>query len=261
MLKTLCDEAARLLDSGYYDTSTTRICNVSSLYSSILSHKQNAIITEIKRASPSLGWIRPDIDVNSVISSMEKGGAAGISIITMPNYFHGDLTYLSQASSLTKLPILMKDFIISKKQIEAGWRLGADAILLIYKIFNNKYSEISLDDAIKNVHSLGMEVLLEVHGREELQDALNYDVKLIGINSRDLSTMQTNIDSLKQTINGINYKDKVLIAESGINNPKQLKELVKLGFRAFLIGTAIMKSQNIEETVRLFVGEEDECQS
>jgi len=255
MLNRLCIEAARLVKSGYYDVDLTRRRAVYSLRLSILNRKNNAIIAEIKRASPTAGWLRRDLDIRSVVASIERGGAAGLSIITMPSYFYGDLNFLMQASSYTKLPILMKDFVVSSSQIDAGWRLGADAVLLIMRVFKNKYSELSIEEAINRIHALGMEVLLEVHTREELLEAIDMDVDMIGVNSRNLDTMKTNISNFLQTIEGLEISKKVLIAESGIEDAHQIYGLKERGFRAFLIGTSIMKSPNIEQAVKKFVGD------
>ncbi len=254
MLKKLSMEACRLIEADYYSVDLPRMRSVTSLRLSILNRKNNAIIAEIKRASPTAGWLRKDIEVGSIITSIEKGGAAGVSVITMPSYFYGDLDFLRQAGSSTSLPILMKDFIVSTKQIDAGWRLGADAVLLIMKIFKNKYSEMEIEEVVKHTHALGMEVLLEVHNREELLEALDLDVEMIGVNSRDLVSMKTNIDNFLQTIEGVDIGKKILIAESGIEHPRQISDLKKKGFKAFLIGTAIMKSENVEEAVKNFVG-------
>jgi indole-3-glycerol phosphate synthase len=253
MLRELSIEAARLVDAGYYNVDPCRKRAPNSLRLSILNRSNNAIIAEIKRASPTAGWLRREIEVGSIVASIERGGAAGLSVITMPRYFYGDLEFLSQASSSSCLPILMKDFIVSKRQIDAGWRLGADAVLLIMKIFRNGYSEVSLEGAVRHAHALGMEVLLEVHGREELLEALDIDVEMIGVNSRDLVSMKTSVDNLLRTIDGVDVGEKVLIAESGIEHPRQILELRKKGFEAFLIGTAIMRSENVEEAVKSFV--------
>lgn len=255
ILSELSIEAKRLVRAGYYNVDFDRKRAVRSLRSSILSRDNKAIIAEIKRASPSSGWLRKDLDIKSIIASIERGGAAGISILTMPRYFHGDLKFLSEASTITKLPLLMKDFIVSSNQIEAGWRSGADAILLILKIFKKRYSELSIEEAIRKIHSLGMEVLLEVHTREELLEASALDVDLIGVNSRNLETMNVETDNFIHSITNIDVNNKVLVAESGINSPEQISMLKKLGYKAFLIGTAIMNSNDIEQAVKSFVGD------
>lgn len=254
-LSELCIEATRLVDAGYYNVDIDRKRVVQSLRSSILSKDNNAIIAEIKRASPSSGWLRKDLDIKSTILSIERGGAAGISILTMPRYFRGDLKFLVEASTITKLPLLMKDFIVSTKQIDAGWRAGADAILLILKIFERGYSELRVEEAIRRIHSLGMEVLLEVHSRDELLEALTLNVDLIGVNSRNLVTMNVETNNFIHSIINTDVNNKVLVAESGISSPEQISMLKKLGYKAFLVGTAIMKSNDVEQAVKSFAGD------
>ncbi|MEM3041611.1 MAG: indole-3-glycerol-phosphate synthase, partial [Nitrososphaerota archaeon] len=117
------------------------------------------------------------------------------------------------------------------------------------------YSELSIEEAIQKIHSLGMEVLLEVHTREELLEASALDVDLIGVNSRNLETMNVETDNFIHSIANIDVNNRVLVAESGINSPEQISMLKKLGYKAFLIGTAIMKSNDVEQAVKSFVGD------
>lgn len=253
MLRDICGRAGLRVKKGYYDVEFNLDRGTASLKERILSSKRNAIIAEVKKASPSLGAIRKD-DEATVAKSMERGGAVAISVITDPDYFGGSLESLIKVRESVKVPVLMKDFVVNPKQIVAAKQAGADAVLLIYDVFKRGYSRFKLDGAIDLAHSLGLEVLLEAYEKECLYEALTTDADLIGINSRNLDSMEVNVKRLIDVISGLKNKDKVFVAESGIETREQVDMLKEYGFDAFLVGTSIMKAKDVEAKVRELVG-------
>ena len=147
----------------------------------------------------------------------------------------------------------MKDIILSPIQIFAASKLGANAILLIQAIFDRGYSEKSLNEMIEGAHQLGLEVLLETHTEEEFRLAIETNADLIGINNRNLGTLKIDLNTTKEILKNNNSYGKVIVSESGIKNPKDLRFLRECGAKAFLIGSSIMLTENIEEKVREFV--------
>ena len=224
-----------------------------SLKKAILDCKSNPIIAEIKAASPSAGVIRTNVDPAAIAKSMERGGATALSVLTEPKQFSGSLEALTQARKAVKLPILMKDIILSPIQIQAATKLGANAVLLIKALFDRGYSDKTLEEMIAGAHMLGLEVLLETHTLSEFVSALQTDADLIGINNRNLATLKVDLNVTKTILQSINPKNKVVVSESGINTAADVHFLRESGASAFLIGSAIMLSDNIEEKVREFV--------
>ena len=211
------------------------------------------MITEIKAASPSLGTIRTQVNPKEIAQAMEKGGAVGISVLTEPKHFHGSLSTLIQAREATKLPILMKDIILVADQIEVAAQIGANAVLLIQALFDKGCSEMSVDKTIAFAHSKGLEVLLETHTEEEFRFAVETEADLIGINNRNLGTLKIDLNTTKEILKRNDKRGKVIISESGIKTPADLQFLRGCGASAFLIGSAIMLTENIEEKVKEFV--------
>lgn len=195
-----------------------------------------AIIAEYKRASPSLGDINLEVTVEQAVQAYKKNGATGLSILTEPIKFKGDIDFIRRAKAVTSLPILRKDFITTKEQVIETKTAGADAILLIAHILSNQ----QLADFIQQAHDLDLTTLLEVHNLTELERALKLDSDLIGVNSRNLETLEINLTLFDQLIQ--HTPDHVIaIAESGITNEQQLQHVRELGFAGALIGTYFMK--------------------
>ena len=252
-LDVLARVAQITIDSEYYENLKPAESVRFSLKKAILDCKVNPVITEIKSASPSAGIIRKDINPSAIAKAMEKGGATALSVLTEPKQFGGSLDALTQARKAVKLPILMKDIILNPIQIQAASKLGANAILLIEALFDRGYSERSLAEMINGAHLNGLEVLLETHTLSEFCSALKTDADLIGINNRDLATLKVNLNQTKTILSSINPKNKVIVSESGIKTPTDIRVLRESGACAFLIGSAIMSSDNVEEKVREFV--------
>lgn len=203
------------------------------------STKNNAIIGEIKYSSPTEGKIT-DRSLLNLTTEMQEVDA--ISVLTEKNYFNGSIEYLDKIKNLINVPILRKDFIYNKKQLYQTKKHKADAILLITSILDNK-----LDEFVKISQNIGLEPLVEIKNQEELKKALKTSAKIIGINNRDLDTLEINLSKTKKLAPRI-PKDKIIISESGIRNKKDIKEL-KSYCNAFLVGTALMKSNNLTKKV------------
>jgi indole-3-glycerol phosphate synthase len=252
-LDLLAQAAQLTIESEYYEKAIhAGDCQVS-LKKAILNSKVNPVITEIKSASPSAGVIRVNVDPAMIAQSMEKGGATALSVLTEPTQFKGSLEALSQARKAVNLPILMKDIILNPIQICAASKLGANAILLIQAIFDRGYGEKNLNEMIVGAHVLGLEVLLETHTEEEFRVAVKTDADLIGINNRNLGTLKIDLNTTKEILKNNNPCGKLVVSESGIKTTADLQFLRGCGASAFLIGSTIMLTENIEEKVKEFV--------
>ena len=252
-LDTLAQSAKATIDSGYYEALTEVATPRISLKKAILEAKNAPVITEIKAASPSAGTIRENIDVRGIAESMEKGGAVGISVLTEPKHFNGSLRSLVEARRTVKLPILMKDIILCRFQLEAASKLGANAALLIVALFDRGYCEYTLNAMIATAHSKGLEVLLETHTAEEFRVAVGTHADLVGINNRDLATLKVDLNVTKKILEQNSAEDKIIVSESGVSTPVDLRFLRLYGAQAFLVGSAVMLAGNVEEKVKELV--------
>ncbi len=252
-LDTLAMDATRTIDGGYYQISERAKQPKISLKKAILESTANPLITEIKAASPSLGTIRNQVNPKEVAKAMEKGGAVGISVLTEPIHFNGSLSTLVQARESVKLPLLMKDIILVADQIEVAAQIGADAILLIQALFDKGCCEMSVDKTIAFAHAKGLEVLLETHKEEEFRSAVETNADLVGINNRNLGTLKIDLNTTKDILKRNSSRGKVVVSESGIKTAADLRFLRSCGAKAFLIGSSIMLTENIEQKVREFV--------
>jgi indole-3-glycerol phosphate synthase len=177
--------------------------------------------------------------VSEVVSGYDRAGAAGISVLTDGKYFGGSLEDLLLARASTDLPLLRKEFIVDPYQILEAKAYGADAILLIAAVL----SENELALLSEKAHTLGLEVLLEVHNGEELEQSLQAGADLIGVNNRNLKTFQVSLETSRELVSRI--PDTVgKVSESGLGNPDELRELKALGFHGFLMGESFMKEED-----------------
>jgi indole-3-glycerol phosphate synthase len=212
------------------------------------------IIAEFKRRSPSAGTIRSDLSATDVATCYERGGACAISVLTDEQYFGGSILDLVAIRESTTVPLLRKDFIINEIQIYEAAVAGADAVLLIAAALD--------DDALARLRAtaedeLGLDAVVEVHTSGELRRAVSTGSRLIGVNNRDLRTFQTSLDTSERLIAEA-PRDRIMISESGLQNPKSLRHLRALGFRGFLIGEALMRASDPEGALRDFIaGAED----
>ncbi len=252
-LDILARDAQKTLSEGYYEISAPGSFPDVSLKEAIVKSQDNAIITEIKAASPSKGIIKNNFEPNEIARAMEKGGAIGISVLTEPKHFSGSLNYLMKVRKAVELPILMKDIIIDPLQIETASKIGANVVLLIEALFKRKYFENSLEEMISRAHEKNLEVLLETHSETEFQSAIETDADLIGINNRDLRTLKIDLGVTERILRKCLTREKVVVSESGVITTHDLFFLRNCGAQAFLIGSVVMMANNIEKKVKEFV--------
>jgi indole-3-glycerol phosphate synthase len=196
-----------------------------------------AIISELKKASPSKGVIRANLQIATIAKQFEDAGAAALSVLTEERYFQGSLANLIEASAATNLPCLRKDFIVDKFQVLEARANRADAILLIVAALGD--SELS--GLYAEARSLGLDVLCEVHDEAELDRALVAGFDIVGVNSRDLRTFKIDMD-VPQRLSAKIPRNILRVAESGIHTGEDINRLRAAGFQAFLVGESLMRA-------------------
>ncbi len=209
---------------------------------------QAAVIAEIKKASPSKGVMREHFVPSDIASSYEKGGAACLSILTDRDFFQGSAEYLMQARQATSLPVIRKDFIVDPYQVYEARAMHADCILLIVSAL----TDAKMGELLGLAHELKMDVLMEVHDREEMQRAIASGARLIGVNNRNLRTFDV---SLQVTLDMLDMlpDDRILVTESGIHVAADVKLMRDNQVNAFLVGEAFMRAdQPGEKLAELF---------
>jgi len=212
-----------------------------------LASSASGIIAEFKRRSPSKGWIQEEACPEEIVPSYAAAGASALSILTDEKFFGGSLKDIRTARPLVEIPILRKDFIIDEYQLYQAKIVGADAVLLIAAALElEKCNELA-----EKAHSLGLEVLLEIHNTEELS-YINKKIDMIGVNNRNLGTFFTDVENSFRLAEQL-PQDSVLVSESGISNPEIVKRLRTAGFRGFLIGETLMKTEHPGETLQNFL--------
>jgi len=194
-----------------------------------------AVISEIKKASPSKGVMRENFIPADIAKSYEKGGACCLSVLTDVDFFQGSDEYLKQARAACDLPVLRKEFIIDPYQVYEARAMAADCILLIVACLTDQ----QLQSLTSLATELNLDVLVEVHDEEELKRALKLDLELIGINNRNLRTFETSLDTTLTLLKTI-PKDKIIVTESGIHKPDDVALMLKNEVNAFLVGEAFM---------------------
>lgn len=208
-----------------------------------------AIIAEIKKASPSKGVIRPDFHPAAIARSYEAHGAACLSVLTDCDFFQGCERYLEEARAATRLPVIRKDFIVDPYQVAEARAIGADCILLIVAALNDqdlkRLSTLAAD--------LGMDVLVEVHDRPELERALALDVPLVGINNRNLRTFEVSLNNTLELLDLI-PDDRTVVTESGILAPEDVALMRSHEVHAFLVGESFMRAENPGEKLAELFG-------
>lgn len=208
------------------------------------------LIAEVKKASPSKGLIRPDFHPVEIALAYERGGADCISVLTDVSYFQGSGEYLQAIHQAVNIPLLRKDFIIDERQIAEARLLGADAILLIASIL----SQEQIRQYLSFAKSIGLDVLIEVHDRTELEQVLEFpQATLVGINNRNLKTFETSLSTTLDLMKLI--PDSVtLISESGIDGPERLGSLIEAGVQGILVGEHLMRKDDVEAAVYELMG-------
>ena len=251
ILKKLVNNSQIAIDDGVYDVDVNLQKSDQDFKQIIASNTHATLLTEVKFASPSLGKIRTIGDPAVIAKQMIAGGSKALSILTQPHLFNGSPEYFIKVRQAVDVPLLMKDIMIDKIQIDTAKKIGADYMLVIQSLFDQKFLT-DIDEFIGYGHKQGLNILLEVHTREEFQNALKTEADIIGINNRNLDTLEIDLKTTESVLSG--YGDsRLILSESGINTPEDIQYLKKSGANAFLIGSSIMKSDNIEEQVRKLV--------
>ena len=229
------EEAKRIVPLESFDIRV----NSHRFRNALLRDRIN-IIAEFKRRSPSKGVIRADADLNEIVKSYDAGGASAISVLTEEDYFSGSLDDLRVVKKSVDLPVLRKDFIIDEYQVYESAAAGADAVLLIIAALDDD-TLLRLRRLIED--ELGMDALIEVHTREEMQRAIRCGANVIGVNNRNLHTFEVSLET-SLSLAAEAPAGTVLISESGLNNSTDLARLRDAGYRGFLIGESLMRSEN-----------------
>jgi indole-3-glycerol phosphate synthase len=208
-----------------------------------------AVIAELKRASPSKGLLRDDYRPVSIAKAYAAAGAAAISVLTEEEFFLGSLEHLEDVSRAVSIPVLRKDFILDPFQILEARAAGADAILLIVAAL----SDAELNDLAKEAFRMHLDVLCEVHDREDVRRAADLGCEMIGVNSRDLKSMAVRPETHRDIFPYL-PATRLAVAESGIRTPEDIERLTAVGYDAFLVGEAFMRQPDPAASLALMIG-------
>ncbi len=251
ILEKLVKNSQAAITDGVYDIPEECEKSQIDLLSSIKANQHASLITEVKFSSPSLGKIRTKSDPVHIAKSMIAGGTKALSVLTQPHFFEGSPDYFMQIRKQVEIPMLMKDIVIDKSQIDAGQKIGADYILLIQSLFDLGYVH-EIEELIDYAHKKDLKVLLESHTKSEFENSQKTDADLLGINNRNLDTLEIDLNTTKNLLENFDHS-QIIVSESGIESPQDIQFLKKCGAGAFLVGSSIMKSDNIEDNVKRLV--------
>jgi indole-3-glycerol phosphate synthase len=215
----------------------------------LLQRADVAVIAEVKKASPSLGPIAPECEASKQALHYQDGGAAAISVLTEPSHFAGSFTDLSDVADAVDVPVLCKDFVVDPVQLFLARGHGADSVLLMVSVLGKQVAEY-LDIA----RTLGMEPLVEVHSREELEVALAARPRIVGVNSRDLRTLEVTPEKVAELLGDAREAGCVVVAESGVSDRAGVRAAAQAGADAVLVGTALMRAEFPEDVLEVLTG-------
>ena len=212
-----------------------RVANGNAFRAALSAAGRINVIAECKRRSPSRGVLRPDYDPTAIASSYARAGAAALSVLTEPTFFDGALEHLAAIRNAVQLPLLRKDFVVDRYQLLEARANGADAILLIVAAL----SSAQLSTLHRDAHALGLAALVEVHDADEVERALAAGAQIIGVNNRNLRTLE--VDTRASEVAASRIPSNVIaVSESGLKSADDLSRMRELGYRAFLIGERFM---------------------
>lgn len=220
------------VDPGAYAPRT-------GLFPEMMKKEGMSFVCEYKKASPSAGDIRTDLGPEDVAAQYTQAGARALSVLTEEDFFKGKLEYIARVRDTVGLPILRKDFILEEIQIEETRTSGADCILLITSILGKRLGQF-----VERALSAGLDVLVEVHNRQELETALDTGAGMIGINNRDLNTFEVSLETTRE-LAGLIKGDRIIISESGIKTREDIIFLESIRVDGVLIGESLMRSADI----------------
>ncbi len=249
----LARKAAERVARGYYQTQTSVSRPHHSLVEAIEKSEKTPLITEIKYASPSSGTIRGLEPALGIARAMLDGGACGLSILTDPDGFRGEIGTLREVAGNLEVPVVMKDIVVSPSQLRAAAASGADAVVLIAEVFSKGLAEVGLEEMILEARRIGLEVLAEANGTKAFAELREYQPELLGINNRNLSNFRLELSTTEKVLAETGKTDRPVVSESGISSPADIRRLKAVGADAFLVGTSIMTESNIEAKVRELV--------
>jgi indole-3-glycerol phosphate synthase len=245
----LADNSFKAINEGAYEIKESFTHDAINMRKAIISCPHAPLIAEIKFSSPSQGKIRDKSSPAEIATTLIRSGAIGLSVLTQPYFFEGAIQYLTIVRKLTSAPLLMKDIVVSTVQIDAGIKAGADCILLIKSIFDLDLAEGSMEKFADYATKKNLQVLVEVHTEQEYAEVLKAKYPLIGINNRDLDSLQTDIANTERLLKKHGKSKSIIISESGISEPAEIKFLRDAGADAFLVGTSIMRTSDIAAKV------------
>jgi indole-3-glycerol phosphate synthase len=208
-----------------------------------------SLIAEVKRASPSKGAIRPDLDVGEVVGAYQAAGARAVSVLTEQDFFLGSLDDLRTAAANTSLPLLRKDFIVDEYQLHEARYNGASAVLLIAALLDDR----RLEELAGQARDLDLDVLLEVHDEAEMQRALTIEGAILGINNRDLRTFQVSLETTERLAT-LAPPGRLVVSESGIRTRADVQRLADVGVDAVLVGESLLVAGDVQTAVRGLMG-------
>tara|TARA_B100000029_G_scaffold482443_1_gene532470 strand:+ start:554 stop:1357 length:804 start_codon:yes stop_codon:yes gene_type:complete len=212
--------------------------------------KKISIIAEIKKSSPSAGTIVKDFNFMNIAKSYIENGASFLSVLTEEDFFSGKLDFIKKIKRKYKTPVLCKDFFIDSYQVPLAKSYGADCILIILSAVD----KILAKDLYQTANDLNISTLIEVHSEKEAELALSFENSLIGINNRNLKTLQVSLDTSIKLSRIVKSHKNPLVCESGINSPKDMRFIIeKTEIRNFLIGESLLKSEDISSKLKQFV--------
>lgn len=241
--RILADKRLRIARGEYSGTGPAVRASDGARFIASLSEPGARIVAEFKARSPSSGEIVPAADgkLETFALAFRRGRAAAISVVAEQDHFGGSPDWVTRAKRISGLPVLMKDFFVSERQLDFAQSLGADAVLLIVRALDDR----SLGELRRGASDRGLAVVVEAHGREEILRAAAVDPDVLGVNCRDLSTFETDLSSLV-SLAGAVPAGSIALAESGITSRGDIERLSAAGWKAFLVGESILRSGDPE---------------